>query len=634
MTLDELDKKLASWTTNLASVSSNLTQIEEGISFQTAKTTQLAGDTDTKCHEAFTTQEKLWEYLKLIRDVVDTAVEKRAAVPRLIGRQQAIDDIEKLLTGQSIQLSAVAVPLHERGLLSAAMQRQTTSPDELLKAMEQSYIKVRDFFNTLRNRWLALADISTQCAADLEDLQGRLNKIGKPMPADVTDIEHRLKTFNRTRANNPLALQPEKFKTEIGNYFAKARILVQRMEHEREAIGGDVKRAYTRLEEVRIVRTAALEAQKRVEEKLAGVTLEQPQKTKELSDQLEVIKAALEAKRFGEVETGLDAWNREATRMEGVYKQIAQNMEALLQKAANVRARMTAAQRQRAENAEKGLVPDKALDKFQEKFEEADREKFDVAAAEMAVTSFETRMAGLIASWDNAPADQRLKRRLEKAKADAEAHDFTAHKALTNFAKAAEDAIKDGKLDVAENWIHSYEVKLAELKVNPPKATQPQTTAQPAETPQTQAPAPTADRKTELSDRLVQARAKAQSAGHGEDKALGKFAEKAQELLDKGDFDGAENMVHSYEIRQSELAAKPVAQPVEEPAPTTAESLRKRLTDAQERASKDNVNPSKALKAFAQNAEEALAAGDLKTAEDMILSYETRLNELLAHGQG
>ncbi len=640
MTLDQLDKKLASWKVDLPNINANLLSLEEGGGYVTAKANQLAGETDTKCHEAFTTVEKLWEYLKLIRDVVEEAQKKRDNLPRWSGRQEAIDEIGRLLTGQSIQLSLVTVPAHERGLLGSATQKQTTTPDDLKKTMVEAYDKANKFFVNLRQRWLDLAEVATRRRAEAEQLEGRINTIGKPKPAELSDIEARLNTFDRNRLTNPLSLQPKKFDEEIGGYITKARIVIQRMEHEREAIGEDVKRAYARLEQVRIVRVQAMEAQKKVDDAVKGVTLEQPPKTKDLVDQLEIIKTNLGAKKFAEVESGLDSWNREATRLEDLYKQTAREMEEILRKADGLKTRMEAAQKKRCENADKGLTSDKALDAFQKKYDEARAEKLDLNAAEMAVSSYETRLAGLIVAWEQAPADVRLQRRLDKAKDEAEALGFHNQKSLVNFAKAAEDAIKGGKLDQAEGFINSYEVKLGEFKVNPPKVV-----AAPAEnankedatgSASAQPATPAVDPKTALNDRLTQAKAKAVAAGHGEDKALGKFAAKAEELIGKDDLDGAERMVHSYETRQAELAAKPHVEPVAEPAQPeapTKESLRKRLTDAQARVSTNAITPGKALTAFAQKAEEALEAGDLQKAEDMILSYETRLNELLAHGQ-
>lgn len=642
MTLDMLDKKLASWKVDLPNINANLVSLEDGGGYVTAKANQLTGETDTKCHEAFTTVEKLWEYLKLIRDVVEEAQRKRDNLPRWSGRQDAINEIDTLLNGQSIQLSLVTVPAHERGLLGSATQKQTTTPDDLKQTMVAAYDKANKFFASLRQRWLDLADIASRRRAEAEQLEARVNTVGKPKPAELSDIEARLNTFDRTRLSNPLSLQPKKFDDEIGGYITKARIVIQKMEHDRESIGEDVKRAYARLEQVRGFRVQALEAQKKVDEAFSGMTLEQPVKTKDLVDQLEVIKAALAAKKFAEVESGLDSWNREATRLEDLYKQTAREMEELLRKADSLKSRMEAARKKRSDNADKGLNSDKALDAFQKKFDEAAGEKLDFNAAEMAVTSYETRLDGLIVAWQQAPADVRLQRRLDKAKEEAEALGFASQKSLMNFARAAEDAIKSGKLDQAEGFVNSYEVKLGEFKVHPPKVV-----AAPAETANKEDasgsaaahPAtPAVDPKTALTDRLTQAKAKAVAAGHGEDKVLGKFAEKAEELIGNDDLEGAERMVHSYETRQAELAAKPHVEPVDENAPPqptapTKESLRKRLTDAQARASSNSVSPSKALAAFAQKAEEALEAGDLQKAEDMILSYETRLSELLAHGQ-
>jgi len=642
MTLDMLDKKLASWKVDLPNINANLVSLEDGGGYVTAKANQLTGETDTKCHEAFTTVEKLWEYLKLIRDVVEEAQRKRDNLPRWSGRQEAIDEIDKLLNGQSIQLSLVSVPAHERGLLGSATQKLTTTPDDLKQTMVAAYDKASKFFISLRQRWLDLADVASRRRTEAEQLEGRVNTIGKPKPAELSDIEARLNTFDRTRLTNPLSLQPKKFDEEIGGYITKARIVIQKMEHDRESIGEDVKRAYARLEQVRGFRVQALEAQKKVDEAVSGMTLEQPPKTKDLVDQLEVIKAALTAKKFAEVESGLDNWNREATRLEDLYKQTAREMEEFLRKADGLKTRMEAAKKKRSDNADKGLNSDKALDAFQKKFDDAAGEKLDFNAAEMAVTSYETRLEGLIVAWQQAPADVRLQRRLDKAKEEAEALGFASQKSLMNFARAAEEAIKGGKLDTAEGFINSYEVKLGEFKVHPPKVV-----AAPADIANKEdatgsaaahTATPAVDTKTALTDRLTQAKAKAVAAGHGEDKVLGKFAEKAEELIDKDDLEGAEKMVHSYETRQAELAAKSHVEPVAETAPPqptapTKESLRKRLTDAQASASSNSVSPSKALAAFAQKAEEALESGDLQKAEDMILSYETRLSELLAHGQ-
>ena len=372
MTLDQLDEKLASWKTDLGNISTNLTSIEDGAGFKTAKATQLAGETDTKCREAFTTVEKLWEYLKLIRDVVEAAEEKRKHVPMVIGRAAAIEEIDTLLNGQSIQLSLVTVPLNERGLLGGTTQSQTTTPDQLKNTMVEAFARVNKFFVDIRQRWLDLADIATWSATEIDTLRGRVNAVGKPKPAEISDLEARLTAFDRNRQSNPLSIQAKKFDEELKGYFTKARVVIQKMEHDRESIGEDVKRAYTRLEEVRTVRAQALDAQKRADEKLTGVTAEQPPKTKDLVDQLETIKTALTAKKFAEVESGLDSWNREATRLEGLYKETVRTMEALLQKVQNLKTRMETAKRQRQQNADKGLANDKALDKFQEKFEEAD----------------------------------------------------------------------------------------------------------------------------------------------------------------------------------------------------------------------------------------------------------------------
>lgn len=620
MTLEELDKKLASWNTDLEAITTNLNGLEEGAGFKTAKVTELTGETKTKCLENFATVEKLWEYLKLIRDVIELAVEKRKNVPMLIGRGQAIDEIEKLLTGNSVTLPSTVVPHHERGLLADAERAHHSTPDKMKAAMVESFANVRDFFANLRTRWIELGTIASDSYKELDLLRGRVNAIGKPQPAEVTDLEHRLAAFDRNRAGNPLSLMPKKFDTEIKGYFTKARIVIQKMEHERQSLGEDVKRAYQRLEEIRGVRVTTLEAAKRASEKLLEKDVTQPPKTKELLDSLEVIKAALAAKKFAEVDSGLASWHIEANRMEALFKSMTASLDGLVNKVANLKGRMEAAKRERQANAHKGFDKDKALDKFAEVFAQADGEKFDLGAAEMALTSFETRMAGLLASWDAVPPETKLKRKLEKLAEEADALGHSDHKSLQKFKAAFEEALSAGKLDVAETMAHSYEVKLGELKLQPAPA--------PAPIPLPEPVAPVPSRHETLTKRLQDAKTRASQNEDAEDRVLVKFADKAELALADGKLDEAETLVYSYETRQGELAFKPRPEPVA--AKSAAVVLKERLVAAQALATAHSVNPVKALTTYATKAEEALAADDLKKAEEMILSYETRVNELIA----
>lgn len=622
MTLEELDKKLASWKTDLEAISTNLNALEDGAGFKTAKATELAGETKTKCAENFATLEKLWEYLKLIRDVIELAAEKRQNMPMLIGRGQAIDEIEKLLTGNSITLPSTAVPMHERGLLADAERAHHSTPDKMKAAMVEAFASVRDFFANLRTRWIELGTTASESYAELDKLRGRVNAIGKPQPAEITDLEHRLAAFDRNRAGNPLSLMPKKFDTEIKGYFTKARVVIQKMEHERESLGDDLKRAYQRLEEVRGVRVTTLEAAKRAGELFLEKDITQPPKTKELVDSLDVIKVALAAKKYAEVDSGLTAWHLEANRMEALFKSLTASLNGMVNKVANLKGRMEAAKRERQANADKGLANDKALDKFAEMFTTADGDKFDLGAAEMALSSFETRMAGLLASWDAVPPETKLKRKLEQLVVEAENSGHSDHKSLLKFKAAFEEALLEGKLDVAEAMAHSYEVKLGELKLQPHSTPAPT----PAPAPSPTVPAPT--RHEKLAKRLQDAKARASENGDADDRVLGKFADKAEGALAEDKLDEAETLVHSYETRQGELALKPRPEPVA--AKSATEVLKERLAAAQALATAHSVNPVKALTTYATKAEEALSAGDLQKAEEMILSYETRVNELIA----
>lgn len=658
MTLEELDQKLAGWQTDLDAISTKLVNLEGMTVFKTAKSSQLTGNTKTRADEAFTTVERLWEYHRLLREVYDKAVAKRAEMPKLF-RGALIDEIEKLLTGSSITLPQTQTSSTRDLFAGTQRSGQTITPDRLKETMAEAYAKAVDFFEKLMKRWLDLIAAIEEPQKKLNELKGKVTALGKPVPAELSDVEARVASLERRRMTDPLSLTPDEVAPSLKTYMQKAQIRVIQMEREQEAVAGLVDNAYTRLEKVKNARIAAMTVVKRVTEAIADESLiATPEKTTDLADMLAILKELCQERKFADAETGLTNWIREASRLERSYAECTQKNEALLQRAADIDGRFGKAKLRRKANEHKGLKDDRPLDRFEEQFEAAKSPRFDFKRAEQALSSYETRIGELVASFENKPPAERLKDRLAAAKGEADKEGFGDHKALNAFAGKADEALSAGDLEKAESWIHSYEVKVGELKANPPErksgnsAPSGPAEAKPPATPPADEPSSLEDR---LKARLAAALKKADAHGYLSDKALTKFAEKAEQALQSGNATTADRMVYSYETKLSELIAQNPSGPDHQASAPAGngteqssgsgtspgadssatslspkEGLAERLAAAKAKAEAENVHETKSLKAYAQKAEQALAQDNLDTARHMIESYETKLGEIVA----
>src|SRR5262249_54775308 len=106
MTLEDLDKLLASWTSDLSDMEKKLNEAEGHVAYKQAQTLELAGTTKKQMDANFEVVKKLWRYRKLLKERVDQVKEKRQNLP-FVGKQAHIDEMERLLKRDIIPLQVV-----------------------------------------------------------------------------------------------------------------------------------------------------------------------------------------------------------------------------------------------------------------------------------------------------------------------------------------------------------------------------------------------------------------------------------------------------------------------------------------------------------------------------------------------
>src|SRR5277367_4397418 len=130
MTLDEIDKLLLGWNSNIQAASSNLTALEATVSYQTLKANlpKLVGRSKTEIGNAIADMDSMWSDISLISNIVQEAESLRKDMPQIFGRGDRIHKIEVLLNGRSISLQSKEIPLDQRGLTGAQQTIEKIAP--------------------------------------------------------------------------------------------------------------------------------------------------------------------------------------------------------------------------------------------------------------------------------------------------------------------------------------------------------------------------------------------------------------------------------------------------------------------------------------------------------------------------
>lgn len=194
------------------------------------------------------------------------------------------------------------------------------------------------------------------------------------------------------------------------------------------------------------------------------------------------------------------------------------------------------------------------------------------SAAENAITNYEDRLATLVSgaakpaaptaaappappgpTAEPAPrsALEQLQDRLSRAQSQAAEEGITS-KALEAFSTKASQCFAQGDAGAAQQWVSSYEVKLAGLLKDKRQA-KPASTSRPVQ--ESPPPAVPADPLAQLRSELSTAQAAARGA-NVQSKALESFAGKAEQSLAAGDEASARQWITSYRTKLGELTAR------------------------------------------------------------------------------
>jgi predicted nucleic acid-binding Zn-ribbon protein len=204
LNLAQIDRLLNEWKSKIDAVSQNLLDLYDLPAYQRVTgsgnpLSSLTGITQQRIGEALTAIDSLFNDLQLLTNLLDRAKQLRKKIPSLFINDESLQEIYQLLTGNSIQLPNIYIPLAQRDLLSPIQQLQAISPAELLDRMMSDFTIARDAFVAANIAWIELESKLIANHQSLIELQQLAQKLQVPIPpalitaqTNFTNLQHQI----------------------------------------------------------------------------------------------------------------------------------------------------------------------------------------------------------------------------------------------------------------------------------------------------------------------------------------------------------------------------------------------------------------------------------------------------------
>ncbi|NJM48679.1 MAG: hypothetical protein HC860_23025 [Alkalinema sp. RU_4_3] len=204
-TLDSIDNQLTQWRDRLDRVNQNLIDLYGLYTYQRLSGTSgippapLSGTTLAQVVPALADLDELFQHVGLLTAVVHRADSLRQNLPRLLGIEARLQEIDQLLTGDSIQLPLINIPIAQRSLLSNTTTCQTITPEDLLQAMVNAFDRARTVVMAVEQAWSQLEPKLLSLDQEILGLRPHLTA------SELNHLEQTLQTLRHNIDSDPLA---------------------------------------------------------------------------------------------------------------------------------------------------------------------------------------------------------------------------------------------------------------------------------------------------------------------------------------------------------------------------------------------------------------------------------------------
>jgi hypothetical protein len=186
--LDRIDQQLVQWQQHLDLVSQNLLDLYDLSTYQRLvgasgfPQTPLDGTTQQQVLPALAALTDVFRDFDLLTQTIQQAIALRKQLPRWLGTDDQLQEIDRLLNSSSIILPSVQIPLAQRNLLSATETCDRLTPSQLLATMVLAFDRARDVVLAVDAAWSQLEPKLLHWSAELRSMQQQAIALGISVP--------------------------------------------------------------------------------------------------------------------------------------------------------------------------------------------------------------------------------------------------------------------------------------------------------------------------------------------------------------------------------------------------------------------------------------------------------------------
>lgn len=209
--LDRIDQQLAQWQQHLDLVSQNLLDLYDLSTYQRLvgaggfPKTALKGTTQQQVLPALAALTDVFRDFDLLNQTIQQAIALRKQLPRWLGAEDQLQEIDRLLNTSSIILPSVQIPLAQRNLLSATETCDRLTPNQLLATMVLAFDRARDVVLAVDAAWTQWEPNLLQWGAELRSIQQQAIALEISIP-ELTHLEANLQQMQQQIDSDPLGV--------------------------------------------------------------------------------------------------------------------------------------------------------------------------------------------------------------------------------------------------------------------------------------------------------------------------------------------------------------------------------------------------------------------------------------------
>jgi hypothetical protein len=281
VSLETIDQLLLDWRKKIDISSQNLLDLQNFATYQRLAgeagfpQPRLSGVTAAQVQPALAAMNGLFEQFELLAHTLNQAQAIRQQISSKRGQDEKVAEIIQLLTGESIDLPMVAIPLEQRSLLSASQNANRVKPMDLMLSMVQSFESARNVVLAIDHAWTSLEPKLTASFQQIQAIQTQAHSLGLASFGALTQAEQSLAGLHDRVAGDPLGVVDE-FETTIAPLIATAAASLTQIQQQRQQIHSGIAQGSAQLQQLQIQHQQALALYAEADEKVRGHPLATP----------------------------------------------------------------------------------------------------------------------------------------------------------------------------------------------------------------------------------------------------------------------------------------------------------------------------------------------------------------------